>query len=83
MKIIYFNDYYFIVIVEMVNLCDAEKFKSLMDWDGCSINVQHLNMDLISHNFIQKLKKSRDEPQESQQHKNNLPMETDSTEKTS
>ncbi|XP_075157059.1 translation machinery-associated protein 16 homolog [Haematobia irritans] len=42
--------------MELVNLCDPIKFKSLMDWDGSAINVQHLKLDLISHNMLQKLK---------------------------
>ncbi|XP_073830944.1 translation machinery-associated protein 16 homolog [Musca autumnalis] len=43
--------------MEMLNLCDPFKFKSLLDWDGSAINVQHLKLDLVSHNMLQRLKK--------------------------
>lgn len=64
----------------MLNLCEAEKYKSLINWDGCSINVQHLKMDLISHNFIQRLKKLK---QSKDQHKESMEIETESIEKIS
>ncbi|XP_055912259.1 translation machinery-associated protein 16 homolog [Eupeodes corollae] len=43
--------------MEMINLCDPVKFKSLLDWDGNAINVQHLKFDLISNGMLQRLKK--------------------------
>lgn len=46
---------------ELLNLCDPIKFKSLLDWDGSAINVQHLKLDLISHNMLQRLKKEYEE----------------------
>ncbi|XP_037942034.1 translation machinery-associated protein 16 homolog [Teleopsis dalmanni] len=42
--------------MEMINLCDPIKYKTLLDWDGSAINVQHLKLDLISQNFLQRLK---------------------------
>lgn len=48
----------------MLNLCDPFKFKSLLDWDGSAINVQHLKLDLVSHNMLQRLKKEYEKPKE-------------------
>ncbi|XP_014085339.2 translation machinery-associated protein 16 homolog [Bactrocera oleae] len=42
--------------MELLNLCDPVKFKSLMDWDGSALNVQHLKLDLVSHKMLQRLK---------------------------
>ncbi|XP_064556293.1 translation machinery-associated protein 16 homolog [Drosophila montana] len=42
--------------MEMLNLCDAAKFKALLDWDGSALSVQHLKLDLVSHNMLQRLK---------------------------
>ncbi|XP_005182728.2 translation machinery-associated protein 16 homolog [Musca domestica] len=50
--------------MEMLNLCDPFKFKSLLDWDGSAINVQHLKLDLVSHNMLQRLKKEYENPKE-------------------
>ncbi|XP_013111576.2 translation machinery-associated protein 16 homolog [Stomoxys calcitrans] len=47
--------------MELLNLCDPVKFKSLMDWDGSAINVQHLKLDLVSHNMLQRFKKNTEE----------------------
>lgn len=41
---------------ELLNLCDPVKFKSLLDWDGSALNVQHLKLDLVSHKMLQRLK---------------------------
>ncbi|XP_065364250.1 translation machinery-associated protein 16 homolog [Calliphora vicina] len=45
----------------LLNLCDPIKYKSLLDWDGSGINVQHLKLELISYNMLQRLKKEYDE----------------------
>lgn len=42
--------------MEFINLCDPIKFKSLMDWDGNAINIQHLKMELISRGSLERLK---------------------------
>ncbi|XP_053947947.1 translation machinery-associated protein 16 homolog [Anastrepha ludens] len=42
--------------MELLNLCDPAKFKSLMDWDGSALSIQHLKLDLVSHNLLQRLK---------------------------
>lgn len=42
--------------MELLNLCDPVKFKSLMDWDGSALNVQHLKLDLVSYKMLQRLK---------------------------
>lgn len=47
--------------MQLLNLCDPLKYKSLLDWDGSGINVQHLKLELISHNMMQRLKKEYDE----------------------
>ena len=47
--------------LELLNLCDPIKFKSLLDWDGSAINVQHIKLDLISYNMLQRLKKEYEE----------------------
>ncbi|XP_067634976.1 translation machinery-associated protein 16 homolog [Eurosta solidaginis] len=42
--------------MELLNLCEPTKFKSLMEWNGNALTVQHLKLDLVSHNMIQRLK---------------------------
>lgn len=42
--------------LELLNLCDPLKLKMLRDWDGSALSVQHLKLDLISHNMLQRLK---------------------------
>lgn len=42
--------------MEFLNLCDPIKFKSLIDWDGNAINIQHLKMELISRGSLERLK---------------------------
>lgn len=42
--------------MEFLNLCDPVKFKSLMDWDGNAINIQHLKFELVSRGNLEKLK---------------------------
>ncbi|XP_017962954.2 translation machinery-associated protein 16 homolog [Drosophila navojoa] len=44
--------------MELLNLCDPAKFKMLLDWDGSALSVQHLKLDLVSHNMLQRLKQS-------------------------
>ncbi|XP_030376605.1 translation machinery-associated protein 16 homolog [Scaptodrosophila lebanonensis] len=48
--------------LELLNLCDAVKFKSLMDWDGNALSIQHLKLDLVSHNMLQRLKQAQPAP---------------------
>lgn len=50
---IYLIDFHY---PEMLNLCDAAKFKMLFDWDGSALSVQHLKLDLVSKNMLQRLK---------------------------
>lgn len=45
-------------LIELLNLCDAAKFKMLFDWDGSALSVQHLKLDLVSHNMLQRLKQA-------------------------
>lgn len=45
--------------MELLNLCDAEKLKSLQDWDGNAVNVQHFKLDLISKSFLDRLERER------------------------
>ncbi|CAD7089062.1 unnamed protein product [Hermetia illucens] len=45
--------------LELLNLCDMEKLKSLQQWDGNAINVQHFKLDLISRHFLSKLEKEQ------------------------
>ncbi|KAI8116394.1 Translation machinery-associated protein 16 like protein [Lucilia cuprina] len=52
--------------MQLLNLCDPVKFKSLLDWDGSAINVQHLKVELISYNMLQRLKKEYEEKANSQ-----------------
>ncbi|XP_068155338.1 translation machinery-associated protein 16 homolog [Drosophila tropicalis] len=42
--------------MELLNLCDAGKFKTLLDWDGSALSVQHLKLDLVSQKMLQRLK---------------------------
>ncbi|XP_017483152.1 PREDICTED: translation machinery-associated protein 16 homolog [Rhagoletis zephyria] len=46
--------------MELLNLCDPLKFKSLIDWDGSALSVQHLKLDLVSFNMLQRLKNVTD-----------------------
>lgn len=41
--------------MEFLNLYDSVKFKSLMDWDGNAINIQHLKFELISRGSLERL----------------------------
>ncbi|SPP78816.1 translation machinery-associated protein 16 homolog [Drosophila guanche] len=43
--------------MELVNLCDPLKLKMLRDWDGSALSVQHLKLDLVSYNMLERLKK--------------------------
>lgn len=47
--------------LELMNLCDPLKLKMLRDWDGSALSVQHLKLDLISHNMLQRLKEQSKE----------------------
>ncbi|XP_017017333.1 translation machinery-associated protein 16 homolog [Drosophila kikkawai] len=44
--------------LELLNLCDPLKLKMLRDWDGSALSVQHLKLDLVSHNMLQRLKET-------------------------
>ncbi|EDV91945.1 GH24312 [Drosophila grimshawi] len=44
--------------MELLNLCDAAKLKVLFDWDGSALSVQHLKLDLVSFNMLQRLKQT-------------------------
>ncbi|XP_055372705.1 translation machinery-associated protein 16 homolog [Condylostylus longicornis] len=45
--------------IDLINLCDSEKFKILKEWDGSAINIQHMKLDLISKKFFEKLTKNQ------------------------
>lgn len=60
------QSYYVNIFLELLNLCDPVKFKSLLDWDGSAINVQHLKVELISKNMLQRLKKEYEEKNSTQ-----------------
>uniref|UniRef100_D3TQP4 Hypothetical conserved protein n=1 Tax=Glossina morsitans morsitans TaxID=37546 RepID=D3TQP4_GLOMM len=47
--------------IELLNLCDSVKFEALKDWDGSAINVQHFKIDLISQNFLRRMKNELEE----------------------
>lgn len=36
-----------------MNLCDNQKFKQFISWDGNSINLQHFKLDRISRKFFE------------------------------
>ncbi|XP_034653046.1 translation machinery-associated protein 16 homolog [Drosophila subobscura] len=48
--------------MELVNLCDPLKLKMLRDWDGSALSVQHLKLDLVSFNMLERLKKPEEKP---------------------
>lgn len=56
LNIYWLNRISFVLLAEMLNLCDAAKFKALLDWDGSALSVQHLKLDFVSHNMLQRLK---------------------------
>lgn len=41
--------------IELINLCDPEKFKTFMEWDGNSVNLQHFKLERISNTFLNDL----------------------------
>lgn len=41
--------------IELMNLCDPEKYKQFLSWDGSSVNLQHLKLDRISKKFLDDL----------------------------
>lgn len=42
--------------LELMNLCDPEKYKQFISWDGNSINLQHLKTERISKKLLDSLK---------------------------
>lgn len=38
-----------------MDLCDPEKFKQFISWDGDSINIQHLKIQRIGRKYLQNL----------------------------
>jgi len=42
--------------MEMIDLCDPEKFESLMLWDKQTKTMQHLKFDRISEKYLHSLK---------------------------
>lgn len=44
--------------IELMDLCDPQKFKQFISWDGDSINLQHFKLDRISRKYLQKLGES-------------------------
>lgn len=41
--------------IELINLCDPEKYKIFLSWDGNSVNLQHFKLDRISKHFLDAL----------------------------
>lgn len=41
--------------IELMNLCDPEKFKAFQEWDGNSVNLQHFKLERISRKFLDDL----------------------------
>lgn len=41
--------------IEMINLCDPDKFKTFLEWDGNSVNLQHFKLERISKKFLNDL----------------------------
>ncbi|KAI8033447.1 hypothetical protein M5D96_013810 [Drosophila gunungcola] len=60
--------------LELMNLCDPLKLKTLREWDGSALSVQHLKLDLVSHNMLQRLKVEQSAKEE--QAANSEQMET-------
>ncbi|KAH8420638.1 hypothetical protein KR009_012425, partial [Drosophila setifemur] len=52
--------------LELINICDPLKLKMLRDWDGSALSVQHLKLDLISHNMLERLKEPPKEKQQNE-----------------
>lgn len=48
----------FISFTELMDLCDPEKFKQFISWDGDSINIQHLKIERIGRKYLQNLDES-------------------------
>nr|AAM51118.1 SD22530p [Drosophila melanogaster] len=53
--------------LELMNLCDPLKLKMLRDWDGSALSVQHLKLDLVSYNMLQRLKEQSKKKETSEQ----------------
>lgn len=51
------NDEYNGAGIELMDLCDAEKYKIFLSWDGNSINLQHFKLDRISKRSLEELAK--------------------------
>lgn len=45
--------------IEMPDLCDAEHFALLKNWDGNSHSIQHLKMKFVSKSYLNKLKEEQ------------------------
>lgn len=41
--------------IELLNLCEPEKFKTFISWDGNSVNLQHFKLERISKKFLDDL----------------------------
>lgn len=41
-----------------MDLCDPQKFKKFISWDGDSINLQHFKLDRVSRKYLQNLDQS-------------------------
>lgn len=48
----------FSYITELMDLCDSQKFKQFISWDGDSVNLQHLKLDRISRKYLLNLEAS-------------------------
>ncbi|XP_055313604.1 translation machinery-associated protein 16 homolog [Sitodiplosis mosellana] len=44
--------------IELIDLCDPQKYKQFISWDGDSINLQHFKLDRIGRKYLQKLDES-------------------------
>lgn len=41
-----------------MDLCDPQKYKLFVSWDGDSINLQHFKLERISRKYLQNLEES-------------------------
>lgn len=42
-----------------MDLCDAQKFKKFISWDGDGVNIQHFKLERISRKYLQNLDKNK------------------------
>lgn len=43
-----------------MDLCDPQKYKQFISWDGDAINLQHFKLDRIGRKYLQSLEKENE-----------------------